>query len=499
MNFSEAINNESKKTYTQNGAKARNTSSDALVDLFGSIGSLRTRKTEEITALIAEAYKEDALLATKTLFYARDVRGGLGERRVFQEGIKYLANYHSEALIPNLALIGEYGYYGDLYALIGTPVENQMWAVMKEQFEKDLQDMKAGKPVSLLAKWIKTADANSENTRKIGILTAKKLGYSVYDFKRLVRALRKHIDIVESHMSAKEYDKIDYSAVPSKAMLLYKDAFQRNDTERYSEFISAAVKGEKKINSSTLYPYELVKGMLNRYGHVQENPAIEAQWRQLPNYVDEDVSALVVSDLSASMTCNNMMPFASSIGLAIYFAEHNKGAYHNIFIPFSSDARIAKIKGDTLLQKITGVIEDGHGYCGSTNLEAAFKRVLDIAVKNNVPNDEMVKSLIVISDMEINQAVSDSNSWSFYEDMKAVYNDAGYDIPNVVFWNVNSMQNLFHADAHRKGVQLCSGQSASTFKTLIHSIGMTPYEMMLEVLNSERYAPITVETLNHSL
>ena len=503
MNFAQAMKNESTHTYTENGARAKNTSSNALVDLFGTIGSLRQREDLEVTRIFGEAYKADPLLATKIAFYARDVRGGLGERKVFRTIIKYLAQYHPEAIRPNIDLIGVYGRYDDLYELIRTPVEDDMWKAMKSQFEEDLQNLKDDNAVSLLGKWIKTPDASSKNTRALGILTAKKLGYSVYEFKRHLRALRKRIDIVERHLSAKEYDQIKYSEVPSRAMLLYRNSFMRNDSDRYNSFIAKAVKGEAKINSATLYPYDIVKGMLKGYGWrvgIAEDAALEAQWRQLPNYVEPNTNALVISDLSGSMTCNNYMPLASSIGLAIYFAERNHGAYENLFIPFSSSAHACNIKGETLAQKIEYVIKAGNDYCGSTNLEAAFDEVLNIAVKNRITPEDMVKSLIVISDMEIDSAVGTGGwystpakeSWSFYEDMKERFERAGYDIPNVVFWNVNSRHDIFHADANRTGVQLCSGQSASTFKQLMGCIGYTPVEMMLQVINSERYSAIKV-------
>ena len=500
MNFAQAMRDESTKTYTENGAKARNTSSNALVDLFGTIGALRMRDDIEVERIFSEAYKADPLVATKIAFYARDIRGGLGERKVFRTIIKYLAKYHAEAIRPNIDLIGVYGRYDDLYELIGTPVEEDMWKAMKVQFEEDLKNLNDGNAVSLLGKWIKTPDASSKNTRRLGILTAQKLGYSVYDFKRHLRALRKRIDIVERHLSAKEYDKIKYSEVPSRAMLLYRNSFMKNDSSRYAEFIAKANKGEVKINSATLFPYDIVKSIIAGGGwhsiEVKEDESLEAQWKQLPNYVEEGTNALVIADLSGSMTCMNFQPMASSIGLAIYFAERNHGAYHDLFIPFSTNSHVVALKGETLAQKISYVYKMGDGYCGSTNLAAAFKQVLDIAVKNHIAKEDMVKSLIVISDMEIDSATFDyhtRNSWSFYDDMRAEFENAGYDIPNVVFWNVNSRHDVFHADSHRVGVQLCSGQSAATFKQLLGCIGCTPVEMMMKVINSERYAAIKIE------
>lgn len=496
MNFANILREEARHTYTENGAKAVNSTTNACLDLFGSIGGLRNRDTVEVERIFSQAYNEDPLLATKILFYGRDVREGCGERKIFRNLIRYLATYHPEAIRPNIDLIGVYGRYDDLYSLIDTPVENDMWRVMKTQFVEDYINAQNGLACSLLAKWIKTPDASSPKTRELGIKTALKLGYSVRSFKRMLRMIRKHIGVVECLMSSNRWDEIKYPEVPSRAMMIYRNAFIKHDQERFSEFTNKAINGEEKINSSTLYPYDIVKSILNfGWGHcleVNEDPILEAQWRQLPDYVGNDYNALVVSDLSGSMTCYDGLPMSSSIALAIYFAERNRGAFKDIFIPFSTDAHIATIKGETLAQKVSSVFESGEDYWGSTNLKAAFDKVLNIAIKNNISNEDMVKSLIVISDMEIDCAIDIDDQWSFYDAMKDNYARYGYDIPNIVFWNVCSRHDIFHADSDRKGVQLCSGHSASTFKCLMESVGLTPEEMMLKIINSERYSQITV-------
>lgn len=262
MSFADAMREEGRFTRTENGAVALNTSGDARLDLFGTIGSLREADENRITTLFAEAYAQDKLFATKIAFYARDIRGGLGERKTFRTIIRYMAEKHPEALRPNLDLVGVFGRYDDLYELIGTPLEDDMWAAMKKQFEEDLQNLNAGNAISLLAKWIKTADASSPATRKLGILTAQKLGYPIYNFKRIVRSMRKQIGVVESLMSAGRWDEIKYPEVPSRAMMIYRKAFMKHDTERFGEFISKAEKGEVKINASTLFPYDIVEKIL---------------------------------------------------------------------------------------------------------------------------------------------------------------------------------------------------------------------------------------------
>lgn len=483
MSFSQKFREASSLTYTENGAMALNTTGDARLDLFSMIGSLREASEERILTLFSEAYKVDSLFSVKILFYARDIRDGLGERRTFRVILKYLAEYHPEALIPNLDLVGLYGRYDDWYCLVGTRVEEDMWNAMKKQFEEDYHNYQEGKKISLLAKWIKTADAKNESTRKLGILTAQKLGYSVYDFKRMVRAMRKHIGVIEAYMSVGKWEEITYPEVPGRAMLIYRKAFQKHDEKRFWEFINGAMTGEVKINSSTLYPYDIVEKIM--YKH-EEDKALEAQWRQLPNYVSEDVNAIVIADVSGSMSGR---PMATSVGLAIYFAERNKGPYHNLFMAFSNSSDIVSLKGETLKQKIDYVKRADWGW--GTNLEAAFEKILEIAVANKVKASELPKALIVISDMEINSC--GDNDWTFYERMEKRFASHGYDIPNIIFWNVNSRHDVFHADSKRKGVQLFSGQSVSTFQCLMKSVELTPIQMMEQVINSERYECIRVD------
>lgn len=492
--FVNAIKGEENLTTTENGAVALRSTGDAVLNLFSVIGALRQsipyRGTiiDELRAetLFAEAYNEDPLLTTRTLFYGRDIREGLGEREIFRLLLKYAAKHHPEALKANLDLIGVYGRYDDMYALVGTQLEADMWRAMSAQFKEDIANLAEGNAISLLAKWVKTPDASSPKTRKLGILTARKLGYSVYDFKRILRAMRKHLDVVERHMSAGEWDQIKYSAVPSRAMMIYRNAFGRHDQERFSEFINKALNGEEKINSGTLYPYDIVEKYL--YGNGDDT--LEAQWRQLPNYVEPGQNIMIMADVSGSMYGR---PMASSIGLAMYFAERNVGDFHNLFMTFSSNPSIVHLRGETMEQKIRFISRADWG--GSTNLEAAFDLVLDLGIKNHIPQDEMPKAIIVVTDMEIDDGWmkrEPSSSWTFYDEMEARFAEAGYKIPNVIFWNVASRNDVFHADANRKGVQLVSGHSTNTFKVLLKCIDMTPMEMMLEVLNSERYAPVLV-------
>lgn len=481
MNFAEAMNEQSKYTLTENGGLAYNTTDDALLDLYSTIGALRGADDSRIEILFDCAYEADPLLATKIVFYGRDIRGGLGERKTFRTLIRHMANNHPEAIKPNMHLISEYGRWDDMYAFVGTPLENDMWKLMRIQFDHDRVAMQNGKSVSLLAKWIKTPDASSEDTRMLGILTARKLGYTVYEFKRIVRGLRRVIRVTETYMSANKWKDIRYEEVPSKASTIYRNAFMRHDGQRYCDYIGKAVNGEAKINSSTLFPYEIVE----RYAAkgYERDDTLEAQWNQLPNYVDEDTQAIVIADTSGSMYGR---PLFTAVSLAIYFAERNKGAYHNLWMAFSRNSTVHKLKGKRLCQKLNSI--DRSDWDNDTNIEAAFDHILDIALENGVPEEEMPKALIIISDMEFNQC---SRGFA-YNTMNDKFLSHGYKLPNVVFWNVNSRNSTYHTCAKQKGVQLVSGSSSSAFKNLMDCIGMTPVEAMYKTINCDRYAPIRI-------
>ena len=485
MNFADVLRKVGRFTHTENGAVALNTTRDARLDFFSTVGSLREAEENRICTLFAEAYSQDALFTMKILFYARDIRSGLGERKTFRTLLRYAADHHPEAVKPNLDLVGVFGRYDDLYALIGTRLEEDMWAVMKEQFQEDQEDLNQGNAISLLAKWIKTADSSSAETRRMGILTAQKLGYSVYEFKRLVRSMRKHIGIVEALMAAGRWNEITYGAVPSRAMKIYRKAFQRHDPKGYAAYLSSVEKGEAKIHADALYPYDIVGEYVRGQS---EDRTLEAQWKALPNYVKEGANVLVMADTSGSMTCAGGRPIASSVGLAIYFAERNVGAYHNMFMTFSEKPSIIELQGETLYQRVKNAMTAPWGM--NTNLQAAFEQVLKIATDAHVSQEDMPGAIIVISDMEIDRC--SDKEWSFYDIMANRFRQAGYQIPNIIFWNVNSRHNIFHVDKSRRGVQLASGQSVTVFKQVLESLNCTPVEAMEKIINAERYDCITI-------
>jgi hypothetical protein len=492
MGFGKVIDEETKWTETWNGAAALRKSGSKCVDFFGRAGAMRQAETIEKLNLFDEAWNEDADIALKLLFYARDVRGGYGERDTFNEIFAHLADLHPDTVEKNLWAVLEFGRAKDLYSLIGTRAEDAMWQFMKQQFELDIDNYDAGKSISLLAKWIATPDSKSENTKNLGKLTAKKLGYSYKTmslYKKKLRALRKYLDLPEAKMCAGKWDEIEYSKCASKFMLTHRAAFKRHDADRYEEYIKSVEKGEANMNMGTTTPCDIMEKVMT--GNYTND--LEAMWKSLPDM--NNGNALVVCDTSGSMGWSNcgagLKPIVVAVALTIYLAERNKGDLKNKFMTFSDSPSFVEIEGNTLKQKAESVKRGD--WMNSTNLEAAFELVLDKAVEYKLAADEMPEAIVVISDMQINcvSGVGDSRVL-FYDEMSRRFEEKGYKIPAVIFWNVNARNATFHATHDSKGVSMVSGYSPNVFKQVLENIGTTPYELMMAVVSSERYKDIAV-------
>ena len=306
-NFADAIRNETKWTRTENGAVALKDTGDACLNFFALVGALRNADKTRVETLYEEAYREDPLLATKILFYARDIRGGLGERKVFNDLLHYASIHHPESIVKNIELIPEYGRFDDWYSMVDTPLEKKMWDAMDKQFNHDWYEMTYSRPVSLLAKWAKSCNSGaSPKTRELGEKTAKEMGLSLKEYRKVLSTLRKYIDVTECKMSENEWEDIKYPSVPSKAMMNYRNAFVKHDKDRFNQYLESVKSGKTKINSSTLYPYDLIEKYLTYYNwsfHTkkEEDAVLEEQWKALPNYVEENTNALVICDTSGSM------------------------------------------------------------------------------------------------------------------------------------------------------------------------------------------------------
>lgn len=467
---------------TENGADALKSTLNSLLDLFGTIGALRTRSDSEIQLAFMKAFNEDNLLALKMLFYARNIRGGLGERKVFRVILKWMVERNPEHILVNFDNIVKFGRWDDMYTLVGTRLEKESLEFMKVQFNVDLERIQAGRPISLLGKWLKSANSHSVETRSLGLLTAKAFGLSEKDYRKSLTALRKALKVTETYMSKNEWALIEYANVPSKAMNNYHGAFMKQDKERFDAFLSKVEKGEVEIKSTTLYPYDLVEKYMG-WGAVDLDRTTEAQWKALPNYVEGENNFMVMADVSGSMSGR---PMATSVGLAIYFAERNRGPYKNKFMTFSAKPTFVELKGKTLKDNVIQTMNADWDM--STNIEAAFNLILKVAIDNSLSQADLPKSLIIVSDMEFDEGVNvSSGRKTFHEHMTEKYHEHGYELPTVVYWNVNARQDTFHANKNQQGVQFISGQAASAFKSLIKGVEYTAYELMLETLNDPMY------------
>lgn len=503
MNFANAASNYSNFTTTENGATALKTTGNSLVDLFASAGALRSRTDTYINTVFENALIEDKLLATKLMFYTRNIRGGLGERKTFRTMLKHLAMSDPDVVIKNIKLIPFFGRWDDLYTLEGTPAEEEMWDLIRMQWLDDVAGVLGNKSISLMAKWLKSVNTSSGESRRLGKKTAKALGVSDSYYRKSLSTLREHIDIVEKRMSSNKWNTINYENVPSNAMKNYKDAFVKHDELGFNSFIENVKEGKAKINASTLYPYDiLMKAGLNNDSYHYTNTSfsfflpkydetIEQLWKALPNYVSGKNNILVMADTSGSMEMSaNGRPLATAIGLAIYFAERNEGAYKNLFMTFSQDPNFVKLTGKTLLEKVRGI----ESIVANTNLEKAFQLILDLAITEHVPQEEMPKSLIIISDMQFDEAnqgyyVKQGRfvKETFYTEMRQLFEEAGYKIPTIIFWNVDERRETFQVSDKIENTTLVSGQSPSVFKSILGNIGNTPYEFMVETLNDPIY------------
>lgn len=490
MNFANAVKTNTNAKYTENGARAYSTTGKALLDLFAQIGALRPRTEDEIANKYAAAFAADPLLATKMLFYAGNVRGGLGERRTFRICLKWLATNHADIVVKNVALIPHFNRWDSMFVLVGTPAEKEMWKVIADQLNSDMAAVAASRgrkaqPISLLAKWMPTETASSAETRKLAKRCMTNLGLTPRAYRKVLSALRKHLKVVETSMSAQEWEAIQYAQVPSYAMKNYRAAFAKHDPEGFAAYKASLVKGKTKVNASTLYPYDLVAQYTKGHGYWSRNihadTIVEAQWKALPNYVQGENNILIMADVSGSMSGR---PMDTSVGLATYFAQHNKGDYHNLYMTFTDKPHFIELReGATLAECVSKVMATDVGY--NTNLEAAFNYILQHAISNRVSDEELPKALVVVSDMEIDRYMR-QNKMDFVDAMRAKFARHGYTLPKLILWNVEARNDTFLTK--QEDVLCVSGQSASTFRELCGNLdGKTAWDLMMETLGNKMY------------
>jgi len=476
-------------TLTENLSPAFKSTLDANLDLFGNIGAMRGQESK-VVEMFKKAIDANPTLALRILFYARDIRGGQGERSVFRACLKWAADSeYAESIGKNIHLIPEYGRWDDLLVFIGTPLERAAINKMYEQFVNDMKNLKDGKGVSLLGKWLPSENTSSKETRRLAGIVRRCFGFTPKEYRKRLTKLRKAIRIVESDMSADKWGEINYSGVPSKAMSTYNKAFHRHDDTRFTKYVNDLKSGETKINSSALYPYELVRKYISNFRTVDvKDDIVEEQWRALPNYLEgNEHNALVLCDVSGSMfsTYGNgaPTPILVSTSLAVYIAEHNKGYFHNHFLTFTDKPQLVSFgEGDSLLKKLDKTFADV-GY--NTNIDLAFLMILDTAVRNNVSQGEMPEIIYAISDMQFD--VSFIRGKTNFESIKKMYADAGYKMPKLVFWNVASKGTVPITKKDENTI-LVSGCNPVIFEQVIS--GTSPTDFMMKTISKERYSAI---------
>lgn len=484
---------------TANGALAHKSTRSMVYDMFALGGAYRRRTDEDCILLFKNAIEENVELAMKCLFYLRDCRGGQGERRFFRVCFKWLANSsYVDVARRNLDNLSEYGRWDDLiYTCVGTKLETEALDIIKKQLTLDAQC----KTPSLLAKWMPSENASSKETVKLGNIVREYLGLTHKEYRKILSLLRARINVLERLMSANRWDEIEFDKIPSKAGLIYKNAFARRDiiAKKYEAF----AKSEKtKVNAKTLYPYEVVHKAVegtNGWGYNFRNISdtdkamIEKYWTNLPDYLNgKDCKMMCVVDTSGSMTGSQAdAPINVAIALGMYCAERIGGPFKNHYISFSSRPQLIRIEGVDFVDKVRRIYRTN--LCENTNIEATFNMLLNIAKQPTTRAEDIPETIVIISDMQI-----DSGSWwsgsrwtqstadTEMEKIRQKWNAAGFKCPKLVYWNVNASKNTILDNG--ADVTFVSGCSPVIFEQVL--TGVTGYQLMLDKLMSKRYEAV---------
>ena len=482
-------------TLTENGAVTHKSTLDGLYDLFALGAAYRSRSEDDCIVLFQKAFEENPTYALKCLFYLRDAREGQGERRFFRAVAKWLATNETKAMKRNLHHIPEFGRWDDLYALVGTPLENDAFAFMKNQFILDIQC----ETPSLLAKWLKSENTSSVESRKLAKKTREAFGLSARLYRKGLALLRKRINVLERLMSAGEWDKIEFDKVPSRAGLIYRNAFARHDLERlranknavaYKDFVQDE---NATVNAGVLYPYEVVSraakyldvGWRRRYteGDATERAAINKYWDNLKDYFNEaSLDALCVVDTSGSMWGT---PIDVAISLGLYAAERARGPFHGNYITFASRPQLIETRGVDFVDKVKHIYDAN--LCDNTNIEAVFDLLLDTVLRTHCSQSDLPKTIVIISDMEFDYArgyYGERDDSTLMEGISHKWARYGFQMPELVFWNVNARQDNIPMKV-KNGITFCSGFSPVLFEQIMK--GKTGYDLMMDKLNSARY------------
>ena len=483
---------------TENGALGYRTTGSDLLDLNFAVSSLRNLPDCQVVEKFKKSFFQNKLLAIKWLFFASDVRLGLGERRLFRLCYKFLAESEPNLALALMPLVAEYTRYDNLLTLLDTPLAKEVSNYLKETLLSDKAKMEKGEPISLCAKWMPSVNTSSLQTRNYAKILIANWGISPRNYRKLLSSLRGYTNVVEVKMSAGEWDKIDYSQVPSKANLKYSKAFMRNDEDRRKEFLEKLTLGTTKINAGVLYPHDIVSKYLVRIKLHAHDKTLEELWKALPDYVNGQSNTLCVLDGSSSMywgkvgnTNLNSLQIASA--LTIYFAERSSGAYKDKFITFSENPQLVDLSSGKSLHDKLGITLS-HTEVANTNIEKVFDLILATAINNKASQEDMPSNVLILSDMEFDGCSCASScslqnkgaSNKLFKMFEALYAHYGYKLPRLVFWNICSRTGTIPLNENENGVALVSGFSP-TVMDMVLSSKLDPYECLLDKLNDARY------------
>ncbi len=473
MKFVDALRQED--MLTENGMTTNSTSLNACVDLFFNIGAMRGQDQQRLISNFSKAFNEDSKRALKILFWARDVREGAGERQIFRNILTYLAANHSKSLLKVIGSIPEFGRWDDLLVLVGTTLEKEALDLIQHA----IKDQNA-----LCAKWMPRKGPVAEKLRK-------HLQMSPKEYRKTLVAIT---NVVETQMCAGQWAEIEFGKLPSLASARYQKAFGRRTPETYGAYIEALKSGDAKINAGAVYPYDVVKSLKN--GTVE---VANEQWKALPNWM-ENIEAgdmiLPVVDVSGSMSTAaggnpNVSCMDVAISLGLYISEKNQGPFKDAFITFHETPELQVLSG-SLNDRYTQLRTAPWGM--NTNLESVFKLVLNQATKHKLAEAEMPSKILILSDMEFDSAVDveGDKDWNptAHQMIQKMYEDAGYKIPQIVFWNIQSRNGGAPVRFDQEGTALISGFSPSIMKSLLGGDIESPQQIMDKTILSERYAEI---------
>lgn len=491
---------------TENGAIGYKKTNSALLDLHFQLSSMRNWDDDRIWTAFLKAYNENPGLAVVWLFFARDARGGCGERRVFRVIFPQLANENPKLASKLVELIPFYGRWDDVIDVycghIPAEVREEVLKCIKHQLEDDLMAVAKHNRVSLFAKWLPSENTSSDETKRKAVKIRNALGYSPKKYRLMLTMLRRYIDVTEQKMSANQWSDIDYESVPSKAGMVYRCAFQRHDSDRYSNYLTYVKEGKAKMNAGVLFPYEIVHAYMSDSWDEdlkQYDETLELKWKNLPNTVPDNQGTLVVVDGSGSMgarvghtdiTCHDV---ARSLG--IYFAERLSGGFNNSFITFSANPKLIRFDGVESLRSKLQILYDEDD-CSNTNIEKTFDLILRTAVENHMRQEDVPANILIVSDMEFDMCTH--KYWydnvpnfdaTLFGEIRRRWEAAGYKLPRLVFWNVCSRTGTIPVTENELGVALVSGFSPN-IADMVMSGNLDPLGVLIDKLRSDRYADV---------